>query len=501
MSQASSIFRANSNSGFYSAVKARKSASQSCKLLYNQEVNYCPSCRSKVETFSNNTPAYSSIINFELPNFSHLAEAFVKIVFKADTGHPNTPAYASNRAGLIEGGPIHFCQTIKLISDGVEICRTTPEAMLCHYYKNCSNDKRRMYQQLTGGYANRSLLTAFPVGANRDSVLFPESRSLAGSQTFYLPLNFFFSALEEQMNRALPLSVLERVFIEIQTADASHVGWKAGTQPYLPVETMSIISFLTELDPAEEAMYRNASFSQDQPLSVLSKNYITHIERGVGPHVVGADTAHDIRLNMFSGQISKLYVVVTSEVSSALATPLKNLFQPELIKSLILEANGVEIYKMTKLCENEKFLEDWVGGNYTTCNPVGTAGDADGGTAPLTMGASWSSVITGSSANTTANDITMSALNTSTIDPAGIYEMSFATIGADLRDSSMTGSINFSNLSTPTLKVVINGVVADGYGGLNGAAGKKSIIVVGVQHNLVSYSTNNAGRVSLRSVS
>lgn len=42
MSQSSSIFNANSNSGFFQSIKSRKSASSQsgCKLLYNQEVKF-----------------------------------------------------------------------------------------------------------------------------------------------------------------------------------------------------------------------------------------------------------------------------------------------------------------------------------------------------------------------------------------------------------------------------------------------------------------------------
>ena len=507
MSQANTIFRANANSGIYASIKARKSAGVSgCKLLYNAEVNYCPSARSKIETFSSNTAGYSSNIQFELNNFSHLSEAFLKIVFAKDTG-----SGATNRAGLSEGGPIHLCQTIKLISDGVEICRTTPEAMLCHFYKNCSNAKRRHYQQLTGGFANRGLKTAHNTTANKDSVLFPEARSLAGTQTFYLPLNFFFSALDEQMNRALPLGVLERVFISVETNDASYVGWKQGNAPYLPINSMSIISFLTELEPSEEAMYRNSSFvAGGDALSILGKNYVQHIEQGISHHA-GTDTTHNVKLNMFTGQISKLYIVCHDEGNSTQAdsTPVdlatKCHFVPELLKSIILEANGVEIYKMDKLTENEKYLEDWVNGNYTTCNPVGVADDPNHSGGPTTIGASWSSVLCDTTTDGDDNSASLTStkftsVNTSSIDPASIYVMSFKTIGADQRDSSMTGSINFSNLSTPNLKIVINGTTDNGYGGINGADGTKKIIVIGVQSNLISYTTNNAGRVSLRSI-
>ena len=505
MSQASSIFRANSNSGYFSSVKSRKSAGVSgCNLLYNREINSCSECVSRVESFGTSAN-YNSLCVIELPNFGHLSEAFLKITFAKSDG-----AGASNRSGLSESGAIHLCQTIKLISDGVEIARTTPQAMLCHYYKNASNQKRRMYQQLTGGFKNRSIKTAFPSNANKDSVIFPEARALADKQTFYLPLNFWFSALEEQQNRAIPLGVLERVFIEVQTADAGYVGYALGTSTHLNLDSISVISYLTELDPAEEAMYRNSSFSTSDPLSILAKNYVQHIERGIS-HSAGTDTNYNVKLNMITGSISKLYVVCHDEASSAqkdaagVDLPTKCHFVPEIIKSIKLNANGVELVKLENLCENEKYLNDWLAGNYTTCNPMGTASKANHMAGDAEMGASWSSVVVDTTTDgdtaTNWNASTITSLNTSMIDPASIYVVSFKSVAGDQRDSSMNGSINFSNLSTPSLDVVINGTSDNNYGGRNGATGKKSIIVIAVQHNLISYSTNNAGRVSLRSVS
>lgn len=505
MSQASTIFRANSSSGFYSSVKSRKSAGVSgCKILYNSEINNCPACRSTIETFSSNVPAYGSKVVFELPNFGHLSEAFLKVVFAKSTG-----SGATNRNGLTENAGVHLCSTIKLVSDGVEICRTTPEAMLCHFYKNSSNEKRRHYQQLVGGFKNRSLKTAFPTTANKDSALFPEARALAGTQTFFIPLNFFFSALDEQMNRALPLGVLERVFIECDTNDAGYVGYALGNVSYLPISSMSIISFLTELESSEEAMYRNSSFT-DQPLSILAKNYLQHIEMGIS-HTAGTDTEHKINLNMFSGQISKLYIVCHDEANSAqqdsssVDLPTKCHFVPELLKSISLEANGVVIQKIEKLTENEKYLEDWINQNYTTTNSMGTAQNGNHMAGDITsQGASWSSTLVDTTGDgntaTNLNSITYTSANTSSIDPSAIYVMSFKNVGTDQRDSSMTGSINFSNLSAPKLVVKINGTTDNGYGGLNGATGTKKIIVVAVQHTLVSYTTSNAGRVSFRSI-
>ena len=536
MSQASTIFRANANSGFYTAVKSRKSASSqaSCKLLYSQEVNYCPSCRTKVETFASSGAAYGSKIVFELPNFGHLSECFLKVKWNAGAA----AAEATNRNCLIENAIIHLCQTIKLIVDGVEVARCTPESLLCSFYKHSSQEQKKAFQELTGGYKNRSALTAFSASANVKSVLFPEARSAnADGQVQYLPLQFWFSALNEQMNRAVPLGVLDRCFIEIETNDASYINITAGTSTDIALNKMSIVSFLTELDGSEEAMYRNSSFQAGaEPLSVLGKTFLQHVETGIA-HTTGTATAGTIKLNMFSGQISKLYIVCISAEhdsndiwdgsgSGTAVNTDKNHFKPVEMKQITLQANGVEIYKMEELDQNENKLEDWINRDFDT-SYTSTTTDVE-------VGGSWSQVsTTGTDRPVVAGEVTvapggssytasehneatqLAAFNamrlinktgavyeTSSINPDHIYCLNFKNVGADQRDSSMTGSINFSNLSVPSLKYTISkNAPTPGTYNTSSDFFKYKIVVIGVQHNLVSYSTNNAGRVALRSVS
>ena len=516
MSQSSSIFNANSNSGFFQSIKSRKSASSQsgCKLLYNQEVNYCPSCRTKIETFASNSAQYGAKMVFELPNFGHLSECFLKVKWLAGV----VASEATNRNLLIENAITHLCQTIKLIVDGVEVCRTTPEAILSEFYKHATDEEKRCYQELTGGYKTRSALTKFSASTNVNSVLFPEARSANTSGcTYYLPLNFWFSALNEQMNRAIPLGVLERVFIEIECSDAEYINIAAGSSSSIGLDKMSIVSYLTELDPAEESMYRASSFEAGgQPLSVLGKSIIQHIEPNVA-HSTGTATSASIKLNMFSGQISKLYVMLLDQaddnnlISTAINTT-KSHFNPLLLSKLSLHANGVEIYKMNELDQRENKLENWINRDFGNAITV-TASDAFSGGA-----GGWSKVQTSTGQTTStadniavtfsttttegefaaayeacqANNVYSKSFDTSSINPDHIYVINFKNVGGDQRSTSMTGSINFSNLSVPTINYTIPN---------SQATGAYKVVVVAHQHNLITYSTNNAGRVALRSVS
>lgn len=528
MSQSSTIFRSNANSGFYSAVKSRKSASNQsgCKLLYNQEVNYCPSCRTKVETFASNSAAYGSKMVFELPNFAHLSECFLKVRWNAGAA----ASEATNRNLLIENAIVHLCQTIKLIVDGVEICRTTPEAVLAHFYKHSTNEQRRAFQEMTGGYKTRSVLTKFNATTDTRSILFPEARNTA-SCVYYLPINFWFSALDEQMNRAVPLGVLERVFIEIETADAEAVNIQAGTSSAIAIDKMSVVSFLTELDPSEESMYRNSSFeSGGEPLSILGKTILQHSETGLA-HTTGSASTGSIKLNMFAGQIGRLYICCLSESddrstiynSGNVVNTSKSRFAPVEMDKITLRANGVEIYKMEELDEREDKLENWVNRDFDCGYTTSSTNVSAGG-----QGTGWSRVSSNSAlVSLSAGDMTESggagsmtkaelatsldaclakqnfsqSFDTSSINPDHIYCLNFKNVGADQRDSSMTGSINFSNLSVPTLDYSISANAPTATTTASGVNGTYKIVVIAVQHNLITYSTNNAGRVALRSVS
>lgn len=456
---------------------------------------------------------------FELPNFGHLSECFLKVKWLKGVAHGE----ATDRNLLIENAITHLCQTIKLIVDGVEVCRTTPEAILSEFYKHATDEEKKCYQELTGGFKTRSILTKFSASTNINSVIYPEARSAnVDGCTYYLPINFWFSALNEQMNRALPLGVLERVFIEIEMNDSDYVNIAAGSSTAIALDKMSIVSFLTELDPAEESMYRASSFEAGgQPLSVLGKTIIQHVEPSIS-HTAAAVTKGTIKLNMFSGQISKLYVMLLGEnddlnkINSNINTT-KSHFAPHKLSKLSLHANGVELYKMNELSQRENKLENWInrdfGNGITTTSTDAFSGGSGGwakvntATALVATGAGDMTESGGAGTMTKAELATSidaclvkqnfsQSFDTSSINPDNIYVVNFKNIGGDQRSTSMTGSINFSNLSVPTINYEIDAAVETPT-----HSGKYKIVVVAHQHNLVTYSTNNAGRVALRSVS
>ena len=533
MSQSSTIFNANSNSAFYQALKSRKSATgqNGCKLLYFSEGNECAACKTKVETFSSNTANYSAKVVFELPNFQHLSECFLKTTFGKISNTSGT-----NAACLTENAGAFLWSTIKLVADGVEIARITPEYLCSKMYKHSNDAKRRHFQQLIHGWKPNSLDTAMLTTANKDSVIYPEQRADFGSQVVYTPLSFWFSALEENPNRNVPLGSLDRIFLEVEVNDKAYVNNHKSTSTQLgcPIESMSIVSYITELEHQEEAMWRASSLAVGETMTQIGRNIVQHSEGGI---VVGtADTSagfkdHTIKLNMINGQISRLYVVITPEALDGPGTQQVH-FAPQPLKKCSLHANGVEVYKMDSLADNENLLEDWINKDYDC---VSAPGLVEAGTkADEDMGAGWSAAthsileptyttavqgnITGSFSGTTAKSEFAAAFSeclaasnsvvqqkrsyTSSIDPKHIYVMSFKNVGSDQRGTSATGSINFSNLSSPELKISLNCLAGGVYGGVECAGSDASYkcVVIAEQLTMVSYGVNNAGRVSLRMV-
>jgi len=178
---------------------------------------------------------------------------------------------------------------------------------------------------------------------------------------------------------------------------------------------------------------------------------------------------------------------------------------------ITLHANGVEIYKMEELDKKENKLEDWINRDFGTSydstkddvsseggswSKVSTKTDlVDAGSSTWANVSNAAQIATGYNAALALSSISQS-FDTSSINPDHIYCMNFKNVGADQRDSSMTGSVNFSNLSVPSLQYEISK-----HAPTPASSSKYKIVVVAVQHNLISYSTNNAGRVALRSVS
>ena len=538
MSQASTIFNANSNSAFYQALKSRKSASgqNGCKLLYFSESNECPACRTKVETFSTNSAQYSSKVIFEVPNFGHLSECFLKTKFGKVVNSSGT-----NACRLTENVGCHLWSTIKLVADGVEIARLTPEYLLAKNYKHSNDAKRRHFQQLIGGWKGHSGDTAYSTATNKDSVLAPEERAET-DQVIYTPLQFWFSALEENMNRNISLGSLDRLFIEVEVNDKSYVNAYKSSSSVVgcPIETMSIVSYITELDFQEEAMWRASSLAIGETMTQIGRNIVQHVEPKItveSGDVTAGFLDKTIRLNMITGQVQKLYVIVSPIANDGVGSQQSHL-EPMPLKGLELHANGVEIYGLKSLNENENLLEDWVNRDYDCVSEPGRL--ETGAVAVEDMGAGWSVAhgtivsaqpsfvqvavgdVTGAGSNgtdqtsaeyaTSFNACLTKALAgvptttqdkkyTSSIDPKHIYCLNFKNVGSDQRGTSATGSINFTNLSAPEIKIKLNCEAGGVYGGIHCAAADYKCVVIAEQLTMVSYGVNNAGRVSLRMVS
>ena len=455
MSQSQSFFNSNESSSIFSAIKSRKSAGgqAGCRLLYTSEVNYCSQCKSHIESGFTNSPAYDSKMVCELPNYGHLSSCWLKIRFAKATG-TGISASATNFGVLTENAGAFCWNRARLIADGVVVAECFPEQVIAKYYKHSSDGKRRTFQQLVGGWKSN----ATHGSASKISEADPSLRAEAGSQTLYCPLPFFFDAIEENINKALPLGVLDRVFVELDMNQKTFVSHLTQVHGHLvtglDIEDMRIVSVLTELSPDEERMYRASSFEAGgDPLSVLGYNCIKHEETFTN----SGGSQIDFKVSMLSGQVGRLYIACLDNQHS---TGEHNHFLNYAIESIILSANGVDMYKLDGLEDNRKVLEDWTNGDYSH----------DG-----------------------------EATNSS-VNPAGIYVMDFKAIGGDKKSTSMSGSLNFSNLSAPVLKVKVSASI--GYSNVP-VAGNHSckIVVLAEQHNIVSYATNNAGRTTIRSIS
>ena len=524
MSQSGQIFRSNSQSAFYSAVKSRASANQSnsCKILYQSEVNNCPSCRSKIITSSSNSAQPSSKVVFEVPNFGYLASAFLKTTW---TQGNITTTHATNANLLVENAGAWCFERIRLVSDGVIVAELTPEYIVAKLYKESDNAKRRMLQELLAGFKAQTAAGSHSIITANNGSLFPEVRAASGVQTTYCPLIFFFDALTQSQNRALPLGVLNRVFIEVDTNEKAYWNGKSsavGNGTGIDISSMELVSMLTELSEQEAKMAKQISFEAGgTPLSLLGYNVVQHIEPGIS-YTAGTDKLVSIKMNMFAGTFSKFYIYAINSADEASADK-KNHNNYVAIKSISLKANGVELYKMDTLDKNENILEDYLNGSYEF------VGDFNGdGAGADQRSVSWSAhkrpvralaeadfdavvaadsfskaeqVAVGDDIMKAVNDVTRN-ISTSSINPQNVYCLDFKTIGSDKKNTSMTGSLDFGNLGVPILDVTLSGLAYAGanVGATNTTTGYK-VVVMGEQHNLVSYATNNAGRTGIRSIS
>lgn len=463
MSSAEIQLRANENSALFNSIKARSSAvgGRGCDFLYNKEQNSCAFAKQKVEVSPHNNPNYSVNVKYQLPNFGFLNKMYLKTEFGSATNTAST----TNLVGLIKHAGIPF-KSARLIYQGSEIARISDRYIFARLYSETSGSRVDYLDKMIGGDYDQTHLASGSNGstsADRDSA-HAEERTKGGSapndgkQYFYCPLPFFF---EETLSRNIDLGALaSELYLEVEMrsqAELHSVITTAGKG--CPIADQSLICFLNVLHADEERSFRAVSYRPaGTPLTQIGLNTTTHQESNLT-----YNSTHSIKLNMFSGQVQRLYVFATLYADENSATARKRTI-PIALKTIKLKSTGSDIYKMEALStDNEKYME-W----YNTNNP---------NLPPLEQGV-------GSRPKTTPVE--------------NIYCINFKH-GWNNRGSA-DGSLAFNGLSIPELEVAVETSAGADMSGNSAVSGNFNLHIVSEQLALISYITNANGSTHLRTL-
>lgn len=524
-SASTDIFRANSNSSFYSSLQSRHPAGSNCPALYRSEVVQCPTARTRVEVQSANNPGFDRIVQIPLANFGMLNKLALKVKFnKGDIGSATT----TKGAGLTENVGAFCWKSCKLIIEGHTLATLFPEYVVAKFYKESHDEKRKCFRKLVGGWKNEATGSWCDETALQKDSPYPTAR-YESDQTYYCPLPFWCDT-DESISRALDLSVLPQIYLEVhmQTSDDCHGVDSGNNTTKITINTIEAVQHLMELEPDELKSFRAVTYSPAKSLSMIGTDIVMH-QSGGHAHT-GDENTISLNLNMFSGQVSKLWIYVEddSNSSAALTSAVRNKFNPVAISSIKLTATGSIIYELSSLSDNQKEYEDWINGTYSCCG----SGSGNTQIAGHSTGGNWDSVYmpgdvfqaTGDQANYNPSDNSAANIGTaieeavddakkcfakptatsfSSVNPANIYCINFKQIGSDQRRTSATGSLAFQQLSVPNLEVKVSGVAKSDPGGnvlVKGGSVKTRLTVIAENIVLYNTSTSNAGRTTMRKI-
>jgi len=451
------INRSNATAPFFNAIKSRNS--KSLPELYSSEVNSEPMAQSRVEVESSSAAGFNRTMRISLPRYGLLNRLYLHTKFGA-------ASYTESGTNAVQFQPFigAMCfREVRLMYNGSVLAKLNPETIVADLWKNSSTREKKHVQELLGAFkvATSSFANAggktSGVNANRQVV----NSSSDGKTDYYCPLDFFFSS-KHSPNRALDLSVLaNEVILEVDVESQTNCFTAEGTVASLPpLENLSAVCYLTEFDVETEKQYRSLQYQAGgSPLTQLAFD-TTHVVVATN-HSLSGDSAIDIKLNQFTGQVYKLVVYA---VKNGLA---RDRILPGAIKEIQLKATGSNIYNADEMDKKEDILESYhSGGDFVPINE---------------------------------DDDNYAALCEQ--NPNHFYEINFKH-PYDFSKVSASGSIAVGQLSVPSLRVVISGsTAAGGFGNLQHLISSAADIHVIAYHTtLISYNTNTSGSTHIRQI-
>lgn len=455
------INRANATAPFLNAIKSRNS--KSLPELYSAEVNTEPMAQSRVEVESSSAAGYNRTMRISLPRYGLLNRLYLHTKFGAAD-------YAESGTNAVQFVPFigaFAYREIRLMYNGSVLAKLNPETIVSDLWKNSTTREKKHLQELLGAFKTAS--SSFANSGGRNSGTNANRQVVAtghdGLSDYYCPLDFFFSA-KHSPNRALDLSVLaNEVILEVDVEASSNI-WKTdGTVTAIPtLDNVSAVCYLTEFDVETEKQYRSLQYQAGgSPLTQLAFD-TTHVVVASNVSHSTNDTAIDIKLNQFTGQVYKLVVYAT--LTDNFATN-RHRIVPGSIKEIQLKATGSNIYNSDELDKKEDLVESYHnGGDFISFNE---------------------------------DDDTYAVM--SDCNPLNFYEINFKH-PYDMSKVSASGSVALGQLSVPTLRVVVPGSAANaGFGGLQKVlAAAVDIHVVAYHTTLISYNTNTSGSTHIRQI-
>ena len=417
---------------------------------------------SRVEVESSSSSGYNRTLRISLPRYGILNRLYVHSRF----GEASYTASSSVACQFVPFIGAYFAREYRLMYNGQVLARLNPETIVADLWKHAPNRDRKMLQEMLGAYDQTA--SSFSTGADRHNSANERRQIVAaapndGTADYYCPLDFWFSA-KHSPNRGLDLSVLaNEVVLEIDVESKSNI-WKTdGTVASVPnLMNVRAICHLTELDIETEKQFRSLQYQAGgSPLTQIGFD-TSHIIVGTNLSHSSTDTVVDVKLNQFTGQVSKLLVFATLTDNF---TTNRHRFQPVSIREIQIKATGSNIVNMDNLTNKEDILEAYhSGGDFFA-----------------------------------VSEQTNKWFNKINCNPTHIYEVTFKH-PYDMSKVSASGSCAFGQLSVPSLRVVIDGTTGT-YGALaNKVTANVDLHVIAYQTALISYNTNTSGSTNIRQI-
>ncbi len=461
------INRANDHSAFFNSIKSRNS--KSLPELYSSEVNTEACAYSRVEIESSSAVGFSRTMRLALPRYANLNKLYLHSTFSGGTASSAFSATVGIHNVPFIGALLG--KEYRLVYQGQVLAKLTPEAIIADLWKHSNDREKKKLQELLGAYnCKAAASSSHNHTANRVSAD-PEARWISGSAPndgvcdFYCPLRFWFDA-SMSPNRLLDLGVLaNEVILEVDVESQTNLFIGDSGIATLPSLTnLSAVCYLSEMSDDTLKSYRSLSYTPGgQPLSQIGFD-TTHViaESGVS-HTSGTATDVEIKLNQFQGQIFKMYV--WAQLNTVFPGASRARVLPVPLDEVSLKATGSSIFTADELSDKEALLESLHNG-----------GDFYG-----------------------VDQASTSIAASCAVNPMNIMEINFKK-PYDFSKISASGSVSFSQLSVPSLKVSISGRRQFGALNTKPATGSYDIHVVAYHTALYSYSTNTSGSTNIRQI-